>query len=327
MLKYIIRKAVGWLVVVFLATNIAYFLATTFLDPRSNYQGRRPPLTPDQIQDILEPLNLSDRTPLLERWWTWLTNILLHWDWGLSPVNTPVADEVSYRIWVSARLLFLSAILAIVIGVAVGVYTASRQYQLGDRVFQGLAIITMNIHIVVASVVVVSVGLWLNKVTGTHLVYVTGDSNTNVTGLLPGLVDFLQHVALPTVALIITSYASYHLTQRTLLLDNLGADYVRTARAKGLTRHQAIRKHALRTSIIPVATSVAFSIPGIFTGAVMTERIFAWRGMGTYFIETIGRNDVHGAVAVAAFGAAMTAVSAVLADIIVVAVDPRVRVS
>lgn len=223
MVKYIVRKAVGWLVVVFLATNIAYFLASAFLDPRANYQGRRPPLSPEQIQDILEPLNLSTRTPLLERWWTWLSNILFHWDWGLSPVNTPVADEVSYRIWVSARLLFLSAILAIVIGVAVGVYTASRQYQLGDRVFQGLAILTMNIHIVVASVVVVSVGLWLNNATGMHLVYVTGDSSSNVSGFLPGLVDFLQHVALPTVALIITSYASYHLTQRTLLLDNLGA--------------------------------------------------------------------------------------------------------
>lgn len=114
--------------------------------------------------------------------------------------------------------------------------------------------------------------------------------------------------------------------QRSLLLDNLNADYVRTARAKGLTRKQAIRRHALRTSAIPVATSVAFSVPGIFTGAVMTEKIFAWNGMGAYFIETISTNDVHGVVAVAAFGAAMTAVSAVLADLVVVALDPRVRV-
>lgn len=141
------------------------------------------------------------------------------------------------------------------------------------------------------------------------------------------LVDFGQHLILPTLALLIISYAGYHFMQRTLLLDNLNADYVRTARAKGLTKAQAVRKHALRTSLIPVATSVAFSVPGIFTGAVMTERIFAWNGMGQYFIQTISRNDVHGAVAVAAFGAAMTAISAILADLLVVALDPRVRVS
>ena len=124
-----------------------------------------------------------------------------------------------------------------------------------------------------------------------------------------------------------SSYAGYHMMQRTLLLDNLNADYVRTARAKGLTRSQAIRKHALRTSIIPVATSVAFSVPGIFTGAIMTETIFAWKGMGQYFIETISRNDVNGTTAVAAFGAVMIAFSAILADLVVVALDPRVRVS
>ena len=104
-------------------------------------------------------------------------------------------------------------------------------------------------------------------------------------------------------------------------------DYVRTARAKGLTRNQAIRKHALRTSIIPVATSVAFSVPGVFTGAVMTENIYAWHGMGEYFIQTIAKNDIHGVVATAAFGAAMTAVGAILSDMFVVALDPRVRVS
>lgn len=123
------------------------------------------------------------------------------------------------------------------------------------------------------------------------------------------------------------SYAGYHMMQRSLLLDNLNADYVRTARAKGLPRRKAIRKHALRTSIIPVATSVAFSIPGIFTDSIMTEKIFAWQGMGDYFITALSHNDIYGTVAVAAFGAFITAVTAILADITVVILDPRVRVS
>lgn len=327
MTKYLIKKTLGWLLMIFLATNLAYLLAASFLDPRSNYTGRRPPLSPEEINSLLEPYNLSPDTPLVQRWWTWLTNILTKWDWGQSPVGEVVNSEISYRIWVSAQLLLLSTILSILIGVAVGVYTASRQYKAGDRIWQGISIVAMNTHVVVASIAVVWGALKINELSGKKIFYVVGSHSLDVEGFFPKLMDSAQHLILPTISLVFISYASYHMTQRTLLLDNLDADYVRTARAKGLTRQQAIRKHALRTSIIPVATSVAFSIPGIFTGAVMTERIFGWNGMGQYFIETISKNDVNGAAAVAAFGAAMTAISAVLADLVVVALDPRVRVS
>ena len=327
MTKYLIKKTLGWLLMIFLATNLAYLLAATFRAPRSNYSAPRPPLSAEEINNLLEPYNLSPDTPLVQRWWTWLTNILTKWDWGQSPVGEVVNSEISYRIWVSAQLLLLSTILSILIGVAVGVYTASRQYKTGDRIWQGISIIAMNTHVVVASIAVVWGALKINELTGKKIFYVVGSHSLDVEGFFPKLMDSAQHLVLPTISLVFISYASYHMTQRTLLLDNLDADYVRTARAKGLTRQQAIRKHALRTSIIPVATSVAFSIPGIFTGAVMTERIFGWNGMGQYFIETISKNDVNGAAAVAAFGAAMTAISAVLADVVVVALDPRVRVS
>ncbi|MDK4303866.1 ABC transporter permease [Corynebacterium propinquum] len=327
MFRYLFKKVTGWLLVIFLATNLTYFLASAFLDPRSNYSTRRPPIPEEQIDSMLEPYNLSPSTPILERWWNWLTNVLLHWDWGSSPVGADVNAEVGYRIWVSAQLLLLATILSIVIGVAIGVYTASRQYKAGDRIWQGISIIAMNTHIVVASIVVVGFGLKVNEWTGQRVFYVIGARSIHVEGFFPTLIDILQHLTLPTIAMVFISYAGYHMTQRTLLLDNLNADYVRTARAKGLPRGVAIRRHALRTSIIPVATSVAFSIPGIFTGAVMTEKIFAWQGMGQYFLDTIANNDINGVVAVAAFGAASTAFSAILADFVVVAIDPRVRVS
>ena len=277
--------------------------------------------------NALQPLNLSDNTPLFERWWTWLSNILFHWDWGESPLGESVNQQISFRIWVSAELLLLATVLSVIIGVAIGVYTASNQYKMGDRIWQGISIVTMNLHIVVASIITVAFGLWVNRITGSRIFYVTGASKYGVHGFFPTLLDFLQHVALPTFSLLLVSYAGYHMMQRSLLLDNLNADYVRTARAKGLPRRKAIQKHALRTSIIPVATSVAFSIPGIFTGAIMTEKIFAWQGMGDYFITALSHNDIYGTVAVAAFGAFTTAVAAILADITVVILDPRVRVS
>lgn len=321
------RRALGWLLMIVVATNVTYFLAWSFLDPRSNYVGRRPPLTEEQMEGLLGPRNLSESTPLIERWWTWFSGILFRWDWGVSPTGGSVNDEVAYRMWVSAELVLGATIIATLLGIWIGVYTASRQYKLGDRVWQAVSIVTMNINIIVAGLAIVILAINFNNWVGTRVFYVTGSSSPGVTGFFPVLIDTLQHLILPTIALVIISYAGTHFLQRSLLLDNIKADYVRTARAKGLTKQQAIRKHALRTSLIPVATQVAFSIPAIFTGAVLTETIFAWQGMGRYFLTTINTNDVHGVVAVAAFGALLTAIGAILADITVVVLDPRVRVS
>ncbi|WP_313356523.1 ABC transporter permease [Microbacterium sp.] len=327
MIKYLVRRTLGWLLMIVVATNVTYFLAWSFLDPRSNYVGRKPPLNAEQIENLLQPRNLDASVPLIERWWTWLTGIILRWDWGMSPTGGSVNEQVGFRMWVSAELVLGATIIATLLGIWIGVYTASRQYKLGDRIWQGISIVTMNVNIIVAGLAVVILAINFNNWVGTRVFYVTGSSSEGVTGFFPVIIDALQHLILPTIALVIIGYAQYHFLQRTLLLDNISADYVRTARAKGLTKQQAIRRHALRTSLIPVATQVAFSIPAIFTGAILTETIFAWQGMGRYFLTTINGNDVHGVVAVAAFGAVLTAIGALLADIAVVVLDPRVRVS
>lgn len=309
------------------ATNLTYFLAWGFLDPKNNFVGRRPPLSPEQIDQQLIPKNLSDTVPLIERWWTWLSNILLRWDWGVSPTGGSVNEQVAYRMWISAELVLGATIISTILGIALGVYTASRQYKLADRIGQATSIITMNVNIVVAALALVLLAINFNEWVGVRVFYVTGSSSKGVEGFFPVLVDALQHLVLPTIALVIVGYANIHFLQRSLLLDNIGADYVRTARAKGLTKPQAIRKHALRTSMIPVATQVAFTIPAIFTGAVLTETIFAWNGMGRYFVDALGKNDINATVAIAAFGAVLTAIGAILADMAVVVLDPRVRVS
>ena len=310
-----------------LAHNRAYCLPNLLLDPKANYLERQPPIRDDQIDRMLHPDNLDPTVSLIDRWWTWLQDVLLHWNWGMSPDGQAVNTQVAFRVWNSAQLMLGATILACAVGIAVGVYTASRQYKLGDRIFQAISIVAMNTHIVVASMVAVIVAIAINGAAGQRIFFVTGSASIGVHGFFPVLLDKAQHLILPTLCLLFINYASYHFMQRSLLLDNINADYVRTARAKGLTKPQAIRRHALRTSIIPVATQVAFAIPGIFTGAVLTEKIFGWQGMGDYFVTTIAKNDIHGVVAVAAFAAAMTAVGAILADIFVGLLNPRVKVS
>ncbi|MFF5721311.1 ABC transporter permease [Streptomyces buecherae] len=326
-MRYVVRKAGGWLLMIAVATNATYFLASWFLDPRSNYQELRPARSEEQIARSLAPYNLDPGVPLVQRWWNWVTSVTLDFDWGRSPTGVSVGDEVGYRALVSAELVITATVLSVVIGVALAVYTAARQYGVADRVTQALSIALFNIPTSVAALAVVYVAIWLNQHAGWDFLYVAGENSPGVEGLLPTIGDRLLHLILPTLTLTLIGYVGYHLTQRSLLLDTINADFVRTAQATGLTRGQAVRRHALRAALIPTAASVAFSVPAIFTGAIITETIFGWNGMGRYFIQTISKNDVHGTVAVAAFAAVLTAIGAILADIATVFLDPRVRVN
>ncbi|MFE7114810.1 ABC transporter permease [Streptomyces sp. NPDC057654] len=327
MARYVMRKISGWLLMIVIATNATYFLASWFLDPRSNFKELRPVRTEAQIDQALAPYNLDPHVPLVHRWWDWLTSVVLHFDWGRSPTGVSVNGEIGYRSLISAELVVTATILSVVVGVTLGVYTASRQYGWADRVTQALSIAVFNVPTSVAALAVVFVAIWLNQHAGLHFLYVAGGNSPNVEGLLATIGDRVLHLILPTLTLTLMGYVGYHLTQRSLLLDTINAEFVRTAQATGLTRTRAIRRHALRAALIPTAASVAFSVPAIFTGGVITETIFGWNGMGRYFVETISKNDVHGAVATAAFAAALTAIGAVLADIATVFLDPRVRVS
>lgn len=321
------RRLVSWLAIIVVSTNLTYFLAWNFMDPRSNYVGRRPPLSADEITALLEPRNLSDTVPLLERWWTWITGIVLRWDWGVAPDGQDVNAQMAYRMWISAEFVLGATLISTVAGIALGVYTANRQYKTADRVGHLTSTITMNIPPIVAALGFVLIAISINEAVGSSVFYVTGPTGLGMDHWWDVVLDTLRRLILPTLAMSLVGYASTHFLQRALLLDNISADYVRTARAKGLTKQRAIRKHALRTSLIPIATQIAFTIPNVFLGAILSEQIFAWHGLGEYLVQTIGKNDVHGTVAIAAFGAFLTAIGAILADLAVVALDPRVRVS
>ncbi|MGW1429533.1 ABC transporter permease [Streptomyces sp. NPDC002431] len=327
MLRYVTRKAAGWLLMIVVAANATYFLASWFLDPRANFRELRPVRTEEQIDRALAPYNLSPQEPVLHRWWDWFTSVVLHFDWGRSPTGVAVNGEIGYRALISGELVIVATVLSVVIGVGLAVYTASRQYGWADRISQAVSIAVFNVPTAVAALAVVFVAIWLNQHAGLTFLYVAGENSPDVQGVFATIGDRLLHLILPTVSLTLMGYVGYHLTQRSLLLDTINADFVRTARATGLTRSRAIRRHALRAALIPTATSVAFSIPAMFTGAVITETIFGWNGMGRYFIQTISKNDVHGTVATAAFAAVLTAIGAILADVATVFLDPRVRVN
>ena len=327
MLRYITRRTANYVILLFIAVTGTYILATVCLNPYSLFAVRQPPIDPAMLERMMAGYNLSDQVPLFEKYWTWLKGVVLHWDWGRSPLGADVNEQIGMRMWVSLRLVLIGTVGGTIIGVLLGVWAAVRQYKVGDRIYTILVMISLCTPTVVMAVVVMIAATKINRWTGKQIFEFIGMRGTPGDYWGAQFIDALQHLLLPTLVLTIIMASGLSRMQRNLMLDALGADFVRTARAKGLTRQQAVRRHALRTALIPVGTQVAFSIPLMFTGAVVTETVFNWQGIGKYMVDTITKMDVHGVVAVTAFSGVLICCGAILSDIVVSALDPRVRLS
>jgi peptide/nickel transport system permease protein len=170
--------------------------------------------------------------------------------------------------------------------------------------------------------------LRVNNFIGVRIFLYTGETSP----IPPGgpwdhFVDRVQHLVLPTLTLALISMAGYSRYQRNAMLDVLGEDFIRTARAKGLTRRRALFKHGLRTALIPLATLFAYGISGLVVGAVFVEKIFGWHGMGEWVILGISTQDTNVVAAITLFSGAAVLVAGLLSDVFYALLDPRVRVT
>ena len=327
--KYLLKRTLNYLVMVVIATSITFVLAASYLDPRLSKfnctQNQEPIRCMENAQKVMTSLRINPSEPIFQRYFYWAGRVL-HWDWGRTPTGGFVNNEISGRIWVSFRLVTIGFVLGAVIGVLIGAWTATRQYKASDRAITLWALLVISTPTAVIAVVSQILATKVNRATGWDLFEFLGETGRRGPHWYSPMADRIQHLILPTITLSILGIASYSRYQRNLMLDTLNADYVRTARAKGLRKRRAVFKHALRTALIPTGTLFAIGIPGIFVGATFTEVLFGWRGMGEYFITSINQQDVNGVVAVTAFSAVCYFVGAVLAEVFVVALDPRVRV-
>ncbi|MCC6497027.1 MAG: ABC transporter permease [Propionibacteriaceae bacterium] len=324
MLRYIGRRLLNYVVLLYVAVSLTFVLAATQLNPRALFQLRQPPIDPVIVENMLLKYNLSENVPILERYWIWLSGVL-QGNWGYSPLGVSVAEQISTRMWVSLRLLVIGTLAGIVIGVAFGAWTATRQYKVSDRVVTAISLLIISTPAFVIGHLAQIGATTYNNISRTRTFEFIGETGDVGDYPFADLVDRAQHLLLPTLVLIVLGAASMSRIQRNLMLDSLGADYVRTARAKGLPERKAVMKHALRTALIPTGTYVAFSVATMFVGATFTERIFNFPGIGQYGVDTITNRDVMGVVAVTAFAGVCVLVGAVLSDIMVAILDPRVR--
>ena len=323
--SYLLRRLANYAVLSFVATSCAYLLAGVTLNPEANYLGRHPAPSQASVDLALSRYNLNPRTPLAVRYGHWLDGLLhgsLGYTWDGQSINTLIMQ----RSTVSLRLLLAGTILGTLAGVALGAWNAVRQYRVSDQISTAASYLVNSMTVIVIAVLLEQLAIWLNRGVGRNVVNFTGDSTPGVSqDAWHDVLDFLSHQAVPTIALVLMTAAYLSRYQRSVMLDVLGSDFVRTARAKGLRRRTALTRHALRCALIPTATLSAYTIVTIFTGATLMEIIFGWHGMGEWLVSSVGERDINAVAAITAFSAVLVLLAGLVADLLVAVLDPRVR--
>jgi peptide/nickel transport system permease protein len=323
--KFLLRRLLNSLILVALATSLAYILAGVSLNPRARFEGRNPPPPPAVVESRLNALNVNDRTPILKRYATWVGG-LAHGDFGRTFDGQSVNAEMGRRIFVSLRLLLIGTLLGGVLGVLAGAWGAIRQYKVSDQAMTLLSFAILSTPVFVLAVVLEILAVGFNNAVGAKVFQYTGEFTPGEQGgFFANFGDRLQHLVLPTLTLVLLQIAIFSRYQRSAMLDVLGSDYVRTAQAKGLRRRRALFKHALRTALIPSATFFAYSFGLLLVGATFTEKIFGWHGMGEWVVDSITSADINAVAAVTCFTGVLVLISGLLSDVFYALLDPRVR--
>ena len=324
MTRFLIRRLVNYAILLTLATFLTFALTSVTFHPLDNLLQRNPRPPQSVIDAKAHDLGLDK--PLLPRYANWVSGAV-HGDFGKTVTGQPVSEELGRRVWTSLRLVAIGSILGSIIGVIIGAWGAIRQYRFSDRTITVLALLILSAPTFVIANMLILGALGVNEVLGFELFQYTGETSPYAAGGWHGFVDRLQHLVLPTATLALGAIAGYSRYQRNAMLDVLGQDFIRTARAKGLTRRQALFKHGLRTALIPMATLFAYGVAGLVTGAVFVEKIFGWHGMGEWMVQGINGQDANIVAAFTLFSGTTILIGGLLSDVVYAALDPRVRVS
>ncbi|MCF6387237.1 ABC transporter permease [Mycobacterium sp. MBM] len=324
MTRFLARRLLNYVILLALASFLTFTLTSLTFSPLDSLLERNPRPPQAVIDAKAAELNLDQPIPL--RYADWVSGAV-RGDFGTTVTGQPVSDELWRRIGVSLRLVVIGSVIGTVIGVVVGAWGAIRQYRFSDRAITLAALLVISAPTFVVANLLILGALKVNSILGVQLFEYTGETSADAMGgWWSQFVDRVQHLVLPTFTLALASIAGFSRYQRNAMLDVLGQDFIRTARAKGLTRRQALFKHGLRTALIPMATLFAYSVGGLFTGAVFVEKIFGWHGMGEWVIQGITTQDTNIVVAITVFTGVTILLAGLLSDVIYAALDPRVRV-
>jgi len=332
-LAYVVRRLLITIPVLLAATFFTFVLVDSTGDPLDPLIFAVPPTPEETIQAERERLYL-DR-PILERYWLWLTGIgdtngdigLLQGEWGPSVKGRDIADEIAGRFIVTFRLVAFATLAGLALAVVTGVISAVRQYSRTDHVLTFVGFLALAMPTFWLAALIKEAGVWANERIGRPIFFTLGATSPGYDQMTRGeqIADALGHLALPTLALMLTGYAVISRFQRASMLEVLNSDYVRLARSKGLRRRTVMRRHALRTALIPVVTLSALTVSGALTGSVVVELIFRWRGLGTFFVDSLNAADTYAIMGFIVLSGTLVVLANLIADLLYGLLDPRIR--
>ncbi|MBE7089028.1 MAG: ABC transporter permease [Clostridiales bacterium] len=322
MVKYIIKRILLAILILFGVSVLIYFLVRMM--PASFVEQKFATLVgadEDLLQTMLEYYNLHDNSFLgiLKGYWDWLTRFVVG-DWGnsWSYANRPVQEVIFQNMHISFLISLVSLILQLIIAIPLGIKCAVNQYGKLDYTVTFLTMVGISFPTFFFANILI-------KIFSDELGLLPSGGLPAEISSFADIGDLLLHLVLPMVTLVLLSIGSLLRYTRTNTLEVLNADYIRTARAKGLSENKVIYKHVFRNTLIPLVTMLAGTLPGLFGGAMITEQVFGIPGIGNIAYQALQKGDIPFIMGYNMFIALLTIVGIFLTDIMYAVVDPRVK--
>jgi len=315
MAKYIVKRLLlaipiflGITLIVFILANKAPGSPLDIISASSN-------LNPEQLEALKVSLGLDQ--PVLVRYARWLMD-LLHGDLGISSKNVSVTvwSMIQPRIGPSLLLSLSGMFFAVIFGVTLGVVSSLRPYSIGDKLASVVAFIGTSMpgfFFALLLIFVFSVKLGWFPASGMY--------NASQGQTLP---DLIYHLILPVFIMTLQSIGSYIKQTRSSMLDVLNQDYIKTARAKGISEVRVTVLHGLRNALMPIVTQMSLSVPWVIGGAVVTEQIFGWPGLGSLMVTAVSSRDYNVIMGITVLIAVVVLCANILLDIVYTYLDPRI---
>ncbi len=273
-----------------------------------------PSVTPAALERIAEAYGLNQ--PLPVQYGLWLKSMLVG-DWGYSiRTGRPVLVEVAERLGPTLLLGGVAMGAALLLSLVLGVVAAARAGQWADRIISGLALVGLSIPVFwLALVLQLVFSVWLGWLPSGGLQTIGVEA----------LGDRLAHLAMPATVLAVATTASWSRYIRAGMITALGQDHIRLARAKGMGEATVLVRHALRNAIIPAVSIIALDLASVISGAVITEAIFGWPGIGSLFVQSMDGRDYPVLMGILMMGSAAVILANIAADLVQARLDPRIR--
>jgi len=322
MLTYVVRRLLYSIPVLFVSSFLIFAFVSTTTDPLEAVK-MQPNVNRAAIAQVQKENHLNE--PVVVRYGYWVRDAFTN-SFGKTILgDRPIFPELKTRMWVTLQLIIAAQLLSTLIAVVIGVYSAIRQYSVFDYVsttltFLGLAVPVFWLGLIL-QIIFTNIFLKWNV----RIFYTSGMNSIDPGHGFHFFLDRLQHLVLPVLTLTSISIAGFSRFMRDSMLEVVNADYIRTARAKGLVERRVIVRHALRNALIPLVTLTTLSFGTFFGGTVITETIYGLPGMGRYFIDALNGGETYVIMAWLMVTAVMIVLFNLLGDILLGLLDPKIR--